>query len=160
MATRRDLRPELAESLAVCLITAAEVNEPPADLSVLARPSGMWHHQLRTSTGTTHFARSTQHGFRGPELQVELCTASAIPSKLDDAIAWIDEQVPDDDVVVRLLVIPAYFVHALLVIRGKKFSAVLVDQPATFQRLQYRKLYTLRDFLKRLSKETSSGSLA
>jgi hypothetical protein len=56
-------------------------------------------------------------------------------------------------------VIPAYFVHALLIIRGKKYSATLVDQPPGFTELREGKEYPLRKFLKRLAKEKPSGTL-
>jgi hypothetical protein len=60
---------------------------------------------------------------------------------------------------VRLLVIPAYYVHALLLVRGRRYSAVLVDQPDGFTRLKYQKEYPLRDFLRRLAKERPAGTL-
>src|SRR5262249_60144839 len=101
--------PELAESLAVCFVTAAQVADPPKDLSVLVRPSGSWHHQVRSAGGTTHMARSTRPDFAGDDLQVEQWVASPVAAKLDGAIVWVDEEHPDDDVTVRLLGIPAYY---------------------------------------------------
>jgi hypothetical protein len=153
-------QPELAESLAVCFVTAAQVEDPPKDLGVLARPSGYWHHQVRTAAGATHMARSSRQGFAGTDdMQVEQLVASPVAAKIDAAIAWVDEEHPDDDATVRLLVIPAYYVHALLMVRGEKYSAVLADQPPGFTELKERKEYPLRKFLKRLAKESPSGTL-
>src|SRR5262249_10513514 len=129
------------------------------DLSVLARPSGTWHHQVRSAGVTTHMARSTRQDFAGEDLQVEQWVASPVAAKLDGAIVWVDEEHPDDDVTVRLLVIPAYYLHALLIIKGKKLSAVVVDQPPGFSELKEKKEYPLKRFLKRLSKEKMSGTL-
>jgi hypothetical protein len=151
-------QPRLTESLVVCFVTAEQVAHPPRDLSVLARPSGIWHHQVRTAGGPTHFARSRQLELKGIDLQVEQWTESPIAAKLDEALAWIDDSLPND-ATVRLLVIPSYYVHALLLLRGRKSSVVLVDQPPGFTRLAYRKEYPLGTFLKRLAKETPSASL-
>ena len=152
-------QPELAESLAICFVTAAQVAKPPKDLGVLTRPSGSWHHQIRSAAGATHTARSSRQGFGETDLQVEQWFESPIAPKIDSAITMVDEAHPDDDATIRLMVIPAYFVHALLIIRDKKYSAVLVDQPPGFTELKEGKEYPLRKFLKRLAKEKSSGTL-
>jgi hypothetical protein len=152
-------KPELAESLAVCFVTAAQVTNPPADITVLARPSGLWHHQVWTEAGPTHMARSNQQGFSGVELEVSQLMESPIVAKVDAVVDWIDEFLTDDDATIRLLLIPAYYVHALLIVRGDKLSAVLVDQPTTFTQLKYEKEYTLKQFLKRLAKERISETL-
>lgn len=104
-------------------------------------------------------ARSSRQGFGETDLQVEQWVESPIAAKIDAAIAWVDEAHPDDDVTVRLLVIPAYYVHALLLIRNKKYAAVLVDQAPGFKKLKYQVEYKLKEFLKRLAKEKSSGTL-
>jgi hypothetical protein len=151
--------PELAESLAICFAGADQVADPPADLSVLAQPSGLWHHQIRTAAGPTLSAWSRQAGFDPATLDVQQVVESPVAARLDQAMAWVDRAVPDNAVTARLLVIPAYYVHALLLIRGKKLTAVLVDQPAGFTALKYQKEYPLREFLKRLSKEQPGATL-
>ncbi|MCI0637587.1 MAG: hypothetical protein L0Y72_32370 [Gemmataceae bacterium] len=151
--------PALAESLAICFVSAEQVVRPPAKLSSLIQPSGYWHHQVHTAVGPTHSARSSQQGFESTYFQVEQLVQSPIAAKVAEALAWVDQSFPDDDATVRLLVIPANYVQALLIIRGQKYSAVLADQPATFRRLEYRKEYTLRTFLKQLAKEQVSGTL-
>jgi hypothetical protein len=152
-------QPKLAESFAVCGVAADDVANPPQDLTVLTHPIGMWHHQIRTKGGSTHFARSQQAGFQSDDLDVHLVFASPVAAKIDRAITWVDRHVPDDAVTVRLLAIPAYYLHALVLIRKKKFSAVLADQPDGNRQLKYEKEYSLRDFLKRLSRERMTGVL-
>jgi hypothetical protein len=158
-ALGRPARPELTESLAVCFLTAEQVTSPPADLAALARPSGTWHHQVRTAAGPTHLARSSPQAFAADELRVDQWLESPVAAKLDDALAWVDRRHPDDATTVRLLVAPAYYLHALLIVRGRNFSAVLVDKPDGLARLEYEREYPLRDFLRRLAREPMSGSL-
>lgn len=150
---------EVGESFAVCPVTLAQVKKPPADLSVLARPSGYWHHQLRTNGVATHTAVSMKPGF-GPVHEVEQVFESPLAGKIDAAITWVDKQVKGKGTV-RLLTIPAYLSHALLVIRpDDTLEAVLVDQPEQYSQLQHETVYPLADFLKRLAKETPTESLS
>ena len=58
-------QPELAESFAVCHISAEHVQNPPAELSALVKPSGVWHHQIHTSGRATHTAQSREARFAG-----------------------------------------------------------------------------------------------
>jgi hypothetical protein len=149
---------EVGESLAVCTVSLAQVKKPPADLSLLAKPSGYWHHQLRTGGVATHTALSMKPGF-GPTHEVEQVFATPLAGKIDDAIAWLDKNVTGRGTV-RLLVIPAYLTHALLLVRPDgPLEVVLADQPAQYTRLQPEMLYPLAEFLKLLSKETPAESL-
>ena len=150
---------ELTESFAVCTVTAEQVRRPPADLAALVRPSGVWHHQVRTGTVATHFARSTLSGFEPAGPQVQSVFESPIAGRIDEAITWADRHVRGR-ATVRLLVIPAYYVHALAVVpRDGVPSAVLADQPEGFKQLKYRRLYPLKEFLKLLAKEKPGRSL-
>lgn len=148
--------PELTESLAVCVLPASAVADPPADLLPLVQPTGQWHHQVRTAAGPTHAARSAGQGLAAAP-EVQQFGPQPLAAKLDAAVTWADANLPDD-AVVRLLAVPAYYVHALVVVRGKRLSAVLVSQPAGFTRLEYEREYPLRDFLKRLAKEQPAGT--
>lgn len=150
---------EVGESFAVCPVTLQQVRRPPSDLSALARPSGYWHHQLRTNGVATHTAVSMKPGF-GPEHEMEQVFVSPLAGRIDTAITWVDKQVKGKGTV-RLLVIPAYYTHALLVVRpDDTLEAVLVDQPEQYSHLQHETVYPLADFLKRLAKETPAESLA
>ena len=154
-----DARPALAESLAVCNLSVDQVKNPDLDVDELARPSGFWHHQVRTGGRATHMASSVPAGFAEEGLEVSQWVESPIAGKIDDAIAWVDKNYPGDDATVRLLVAPAYLLHALLIVRGRKCDVVLVDQPEDRTRLKYGRRYTLRQFLAALAKETPSGNL-
>jgi hypothetical protein len=148
---------ELAETLAVCVLTAEQVRHPPRDLSTLVRASGLWHHQVRTGGAATHMARSEGSGFTDG-VQVQQLAESPVAAQIDRALAWADRHVKGR-ATVRLLVAPAYYLHALLVVRGDELSAVLADQPSDYTRLEYEHEYPLADFLKLLAKEKLGGTL-
>jgi hypothetical protein len=149
---------ELTETLAVCFLEAGQVSEPPRDLSVLVRPSGVWHHQIRTAGAATHTARSHQSGLAGSSVEVQQLAESAIAEKIDRALAWADRHVKGR-ATVRLLIAPAYYLHALLVVRGRAYSVVLADQPTEYTRVEYGREYSLAEFLKLLGKERPAGTL-
>jgi hypothetical protein len=150
---------EVTENLAICFLTAEQVQRPPRDLGALARPSGVWHHQVRTAGAATHFARSATSKFDPAGPHVQAVFESPVAEKIDTAIAWVDKHVKGR-ATVRLLVVPAYYVHALLVARpGGKDSAVLADQPDGFKQLRYETLYSLVEFLKRLAKEKPGSGI-
>ncbi len=149
---------EVGESFAVCRLDAADVKKPPKDLAKLARPSGFWHHQIRTGGAATHTAVSTTRGFDDIH-DVQQMFATPIAAKIDAAATWVDKNV-SGRATVRLLVAPAYFLHALLIVAADgSLSAVLADQPDGFTQLELGKRYPLADFLKRLAKEKPAESL-
>jgi hypothetical protein len=110
---------ELGESFAVYSLGAEYVEKGPpggADLAQLARKTGRWHHQIKVGKKPVGFARSTGEGDAAVELQQ--IYVSDLAKYVDEAITWLDayeEQNPNGeapDPVVRLLVVPAYQVHA------------------------------------------------
>ena len=150
--------PTLTESFAVCVVGADQVKNPPADLTALTEPVGLWHHQIRVGNTASHFARSTKQAFAGPGLVVQEWTESPLAEKIDAAITWVDQHVPGE-ATVRLLIVPAYYVHAFLIVRGDQSTALLIEQPGGFTQLQYQQEYPLRQFLELLAKEQPAGTL-
>jgi hypothetical protein len=151
--------PELGESLAVCTLTAQQVLHPPADFAEIARPSGTWHHQVHTAGGVTHAARSQVGGIRGDDQHVTQMFQSPIAEKIDAAITWLDRKLARSSATVRLLIAPAYYLHALLIVRGRDYSVVVADQPATFTQLEPKTIYPMAEFLAKLGRERPSGNL-
>ena len=149
---------ELTETLAVCVLEAAHVRRPPRDLTTLTRPTGGWHHQIRTAGTATHTARSQQFGLT-EEVEVQQLAESPVAAQIDRALAWAERNVRGR-ATVRLLVAPAYYLHALLVVRGEEASAIVADQPPDFTQLEYEHEYPLAEFLKRLAKEKPAGTVA
>jgi hypothetical protein len=87
-----------------------------------------------------------------------------VAAKIDAAIGWADRHVKGRTTV-RLLVVPAYFVHAFAVVRdnpptpAERYTAVLIDQPETYTRLEYEREYPLAEFLKLLAKEKPAADM-
>jgi hypothetical protein len=149
---------EVGESFAICVLDVAQVKKPPQDLSKLANPSGYWHHQLRVGGAATHTAVSMKVGF-GDGHEVQQMFATPVAGKIDAAIRWVDANVTGK-ATVRLLVAPAYLLHALLIIATDgSLSAVLADQPAGLTQLQLEKRYPFGEFLKLLAKEKPAGTI-
>ena len=107
--------PEIGESFEVWkLIPDAmdEIENGNLDITKLARPAGIWHHQLRENGQAFGFARSKPLGADAASWSVRDVFTSELAAKIDMAIGWIDERIPDDEVEVRLLSIPIQQVEA------------------------------------------------
>ena len=71
---------------------------------------------------------------------------------------WIDEKVYDDPLV-RLLIVPAYYVHALWLKKDDRSQLLIVDKPQQYRRLEQNYLFSSKDFLQALASEPhASGS--
>jgi len=149
---------ELTESLAVCFLENQQVQNPPSDLSVLTQATGVWHHQIRTAGVASHFARSQQSGFVPDGVDVQQLVESPLAERIDRVLTWADQHV-SGQATIRLLVSPAYLLHALLVMRGAESTAILVDQPAEYTQLKPETEYPLVQFLALLRKENPAGTL-
>ena len=77
---------------------------------------------------------------------------SEIARKIDDAIEWVDQNVKGDPLV-RLLVVPAYHLHAFWLKEGNASQVLVVHMPQGFAKLQTGKLYGSKDFLEALAQE-------
>src|SRR5204863_1584438 len=80
-------------------------------LSQIARPTGRWHHQIAFAGNASAFARSSMSPEDGHQ-HVEELFISPLAAKTDQAIDWIDQNTSGDPFV-TLLVVPAYYLHAL-----------------------------------------------
>jgi hypothetical protein len=72
------------------------------ELASLARPSGVWHHQLRTGENATAFARSKPLGPTPDTWSLRALFWSPLATTIAKAIEWADSNVPDQ-VEARLL---------------------------------------------------------
>jgi hypothetical protein len=108
-------RPEIGETFEVWkLIPDAidEITRGNLDITKLTRPTGIWHHQLRDETRAFGFARSKPLGAGPDDWSVRDIFMSEVAAKIDTAINWVDRNIPDNQVEVRLLSLPAYQVEA------------------------------------------------
>lgn len=82
------------------------------DITQLTRRSGIWHHQLRRGQQAFGFARSKPLGADADSWSVrDICT-SQLAAQIEEGIAWIDANIPEDQVEVRMLSSPAQQVEA------------------------------------------------
>jgi len=79
-----------------------EIESGNRDIDALARPSGIWQHQIRVGTKTVGFALSQPLGATPSSWSLREMFSSDLAGRIADAIDLIDDQVPDD-VEARLL---------------------------------------------------------
>ena len=143
---------ELTESFSVWMLGADAVMKSDTDLSQLAEQTGRWHHQIKLDGKAESFARSMPLGPDATSWTLREHFESEIAKKIDDAIEWIDQNVKGDPVV-RLLIVPAYHLHAFWLKEEQTSNILIVDMPQGLTKLQYGKLYTSKGFLEALAQE-------
>jgi hypothetical protein len=143
---------EIAESFPIWAMGLAATVDPGVDLGRSAYPTGYWHHQIRHGARAIEFAKSRSTGPRAEDWRVEEIVTSPIAEKIDSAVRWLDDNVRDDGLV-RLLVVPAYFIHALWIESPGGSRILLVDRPDSLSALAYNHLYPARDFFQLLARQ-------
>jgi hypothetical protein len=147
---------EIKESFAVRLLGRDAVTKANTDIGKLAVSTGQWHHQVRYDSQPKAFARSMPTGPADTDWQVTSLFESDIAKRIDEAIEWVDANVKDDPLV-RLLICPAYYVHAFWLLREGKSQLLVVDMPRGFEHLKRLTLYSSKEFLERLAKENCTS---
>ena len=142
----------IAESFPIWSLGADAVRRYDEPFGLLARQTGVWHHQLRQGPGAAHIAKSVSKGPDPNDWHVVELAASPLGDKMEKAIEWIDGNVGGDPLA-RLLAAPAYFVTAFWLEEAGRDDIVVVDMPPSFTRLRYERIYPAREFLQLLSQE-------
>lgn len=137
---------DIGETLEIWFLEPLPLS-PDASFASLPRPSGQWHHQIRSEGSGTHYARSTPFGPNENEWDVRCVVKSTISEKVHEAIRWIDRTVPDDGSFGRLLVVPSFHMHAIWLHSETYNRIVIVDMPK-MSGLRYKHVYTGDEFLK------------
>jgi len=150
--------PQLGETFSVWVLGLDAVSHPnisDTDIHELMVATGRWHHQVRYEGQAQAFARSVSDDSPGSEgFLVTQLFASHIAQKIDKAIDWVDQNVSGDPLV-RLVIIPAFHLHAFWLMERKRESQILViDMPHSFKHLSYKTLYPTKEFLTLLSRES------
>jgi len=161
--------PELSETFALCILGQDAIEAPapggaPAQgLEERVIQTDQRHHQIRMGGQAAAFARSTAAnssptvlkdsngnnfvnppGAGGPEVMALF--TSELAEQIDRGVDWIDQNVAGDPLV-RLLVVPAYYVHALWLTEDGRDQVLVVDRPDSLTALNYQTLYDGADFL-------------
>jgi|HubBroStandDraft_2_1064218.scaffolds.fasta_scaffold741336_1 hypothetical protein len=140
----------IAESFPVFALGLDATSDPSRPLQDIATPTGMWHHQLRHGPLAHEFARSVVNGPSATDWKISEVVSSDSSEKIDDAIGWIDANVPGDPVA-RLLVAPAYYLTAFWLEDPNGSQIVVADRPEQYSMLEFHHLYTAQEFLQLLS---------
>jgi hypothetical protein len=141
---------EIGESFPIWMIGMTSTVNPEIALRA-ATPTGYWHHQIRHAGQATEFAKSRPLGPGPRDWMVEEIVTSRIAERVDSAITVLDREVPGDEQI-RLLVFPAYFLHAFWIGSGPDSRLLLIDRPEYITDLEYGQVYGFNDFVQRLSR--------
>jgi hypothetical protein len=144
----------LGETFDVWVLEADAVIRPTDDLRLLANPTGRWHHQVSVNGVVEAFARSVPLGATPDSWRVVEVFKSPLASKIDKAIVRVDDLHIVGDPLARLLIVPAYQVHAFWLLNDKNVEQVLViDRPEQFIHLHADQLLSYHEFLEALRRE-------
>lgn len=151
----RIVPPQIGESFPVYMVGLDALRSGNTDLSRNARPTGLWHHQIRYGAQAQDIARSKAPPPGGPQgqgWQVQEVVRSPAAPRIDATIAWIDNNrnVPED-AEARLLVVPAFYLTAFWLHAAQSDSVVIADMPPHLGELQPMRLYAAADFLRMLA---------
>jgi hypothetical protein len=148
---------EIGESFPVYMLGVDAIRDRHKGLVKIARPTGVWHHQIRYGAQALDIASSlgpppgaAAAPGAAPDWQVQEVVQSPAAPRIDAAIAWIDKNVPGDPVA-NLLVVPAFYLTAFWLHDPNSDNVVIADMPPRLGALQPLTLYSSEEFLGRLA---------
>jgi hypothetical protein len=148
----------LGETLPVWVLGPRALQRGAESLDRLAQPTGLWHHQIMTGERSVAFARSMPLGPAPADWKVQEATASPIAGAIAHAIRWTERNV-DHDAIARLLILPAYYLHALWLIGSHQGHIVIADRPAAYEALRLEHLYTTAEFLAAVAEQQPASGV-
>jgi hypothetical protein len=140
----------LNENVDVWQLPANLVTEPTNDLNFLAKPTGEWHLQVRSDDIPIAYARSSPIGFAPTDWLVDGVFQSDLAQKIDEVMTWIDANLQNENILVRLLVAPAYQLHAFWLIdqdEPSQQTIVIIDAPDEYLFRKSPETYSPQQFL-------------
>ncbi|RCJ16849.1 hypothetical protein A6S26_32360 [Nostoc sp. ATCC 43529] len=144
---------EIRETFSVWMLGLDATTKPEEPIAKLVTKTGRWHHQISIGSQVRSFARSTPYGPTAADWSITQVTSdSPIAEAIDEAIDWVDKNVKDDPLV-RLVVIPSYYLHVFWLETEKGSHILVVHKPDQYIRLKYETIYSLREFLELLAQE-------
>lgn len=135
----------LFETVEIWILEAGTLTDQTNDLKRLAKPTGRWHHQIKVGNQPQAFAQTRPLGPDPESWSLVSVCASELAQKIDETIALVDEQHLDG--IVRLLVVPAYHLHAFWIVDVEQ-RVIVIDCPAEYLSvLTPRRLFSAEEFL-------------
>lgn len=148
-AASRGATVAVAESFPVYMLGLDAVAKKPQSMKEAVRETGVWQHQIRHGSTAQEIARSTAPGAPAgakDDWKVQEVVASPAAARIDEAIAWIDANAPEDSVA-NMLVVPAFYLTAFWLQNPKGDEVVIADMPAGLQKLAFHHRYPAGEFL-------------
>jgi hypothetical protein len=136
----------LAETLPVWVLGLDATSQAEVNIESVAVATGVWHHQIRFGPDAKEFARSLPRGPKAEDWEVQDVTGSEIAANIQRALEWIIANVHDGSSV-RLLIVPAYYMHCLWLQSERGSYIVLADRPDAYTLFEYSRLYSSEEFL-------------
>jgi hypothetical protein len=150
---------EVRETFSIWMLGLDATTKPDEPIGKLAKPTGRWHHQISVGGRSSAFARSMPLGPAPTDWSVtQTSTHSDIAEAIDKTIDWIDKNVKRDPLT-RLLIVPAYFIHAFWLDYGETSSILIAHMPEQYTKLRYETLYTPKEFLELLAQEPHASGV-
>lgn len=152
----------IGESFPVYMLGLDKIQGGERNLPDVVRQTGVWQHQVRHGSQAQEIARSLApppgaDSTGGQGWLVQEVVRSPVAPRIEEAISWIDQNVPED-AVASILVVPAFYLTAFWLHEPTSDRVVIADMPAGLGNLQPLQLYSAEDFLNRLAAlEPSSG---
>jgi hypothetical protein len=85
-------------------------------------------------------------GPRAADWRLEELTSSPIAKRIDEVGQWLDSNV-QSSATVRLLIVPAFYLHAFWLFEPTGSEIVIIDRPDAYSALEYRRTYSADEFL-------------
>lgn len=122
--------PKHAEDFVHCTLSLDGIENPPADLTELLEPKGVWLHLLRTGDTAPYFTTSEAQGFDDAH-RVLAVTEGTLAQKIFDAVRALDTRdgKKKPAAVVRVVAVPALYAYALAVLRKAGPTAIVLAGP-------------------------------
>ncbi|MEH3036269.1 MAG: hypothetical protein PGN23_07250 [Sphingomonas adhaesiva] len=145
-------QPALGESLPILLLTEEAILDPdggPLGRRVLDQ--GRWHHQIYVGDAVPAYARSETPDGGDQPVELAEISHSSLAGDIRAAMAWIDENVPDEGIA-RLIMAPSHQVAALW-LDGPGLDHVLVlSAPRWIEEFITKRPVEQRTFIEALSR--------
>lgn len=147
---------DMTEHFAVWVINYDDLMQPAdekASAIKIPKPTNRWHHQIRKGGKVTGYARSAES--ESDALALRQFFDSEIASDIDNAITVLDQMersnplFSESDWVTRLLVVPAYQVHAFWLVNetSDQSLVLLIGAPSQLEGTSRKELISLESFV-------------
>jgi hypothetical protein len=148
-------RPLLGESLPIVLLPANLISPQNLPLRKIVVSTNQWHHQVYLGNNAYRFARSK--GTANMQTVGEL-VSSPLPAELAQSLKIVDEILPGN-ATASLLVVPAFYLTALLLESAASEQVIIVERPNRLSMLELNIPYSAAQFLGLLSTVAPSGGV-